>query len=101
MAKWEKVMDNKVTGTGSKAERVKKDKIFNKMTRTASSKDLKKESDEAFVAKQAREDSLVAAFEAKKLKSKSLIKEAKKLVAERAKKATAAAKQEASAPTPV
>ena len=31
MSKWEKVMDNRIGGAGSKAERVKQDRTFNRM----------------------------------------------------------------------
>lgn len=89
MSKWEKVMDNKIGGAGSKAERVKKDRIFNRMmsfNKESDTATLKKEGDTEYLLKQTREDNLVAAFENKKLKSKTLIKEAKKLVAEREKK---------------
>lgn len=89
MSKWEKVMDNKIGGASSKAERVKKDRTFNRMmsfNKESDSAALKKEGDTMYLLKQTREDNLVAAFENKKLKSKTLIKEAKKLVAEREKK---------------
>lgn len=89
MSKWEKVMDNKIGGAGSKAERVKQDRTFNRMMSFNKESDtaaLKKEGDTEYLLKQTREDNLVAAFENKKLKSKTLIKEAKKLVAEREKK---------------
>jgi hypothetical protein len=90
MSKWEKVMDNRIGGAGSKAERVKQDRIFNKMMSFNKESDiaaLKKEGDTMYLLKQTREDNLVAAFEEKKLKSKALIKEAKKVVLEREKKA--------------
>lgn len=92
MSKWEKVMDNRIGGAGSKAEQVHRDRTFNKMSRALAhnkTADLKKEGDEAFIAQKAREDSLVAAFEEKKLKSKALIKKAKVIIAKREKAAKA------------
>jgi hypothetical protein len=92
MSKWEKVMDNRIGGAGSRAEQVQRDHAFNKMSRALvhnKTIDLKKEGDEAFVAQKAREDSLVAAFDEKKLKSKTLIKEAKAIIAKREKDAKA------------
>ena len=96
MSKWEKIMDNRIGGASSKAEQVQKDRIFNKIScALAHNKtiDLKKEGDEAFVAQNAREDSLVAAFNEKKLKSKTLIKETKAIIAKREKAAKAKAKK--------
>lgn len=92
MSKWEKVMDNRIGGAGSKAEQVQRNRAFNKMNcALAHNKtvDLKKEGDEAFAAQKAHEDSLVAAFGEKKLKSKTLIKEAKTIIAKREKAAKA------------
>ena len=94
MSKWEKVMDNKIGGAGSKAEQIQRNRAFNKMScALAHNKtvDLKKEGDEAFAAQKTREDSLVAAFSEKKLKSKTLIKEAKAIIAKREKAAKAKA----------
>ena len=96
MSKWEKVMDNRIGGAGSKAEQVRRDRTFSKMSRALAynkTVDLKKEGDEAFIAQKAREDSLVAAFGEKKLKSKALIKEAKVIIAKREKAAKAKAKK--------
>lgn len=96
MSKWEKVMDNRIGGAGSKAEQVRRDRTFNKMSRALvhnKTVDLKKEGDEAFAAQKAREDSLVAAFGEKKLKSKTLIKEAKAIIAKREKAAKAKARK--------
>lgn len=96
MSKWEKVMDNRIGRTGSKAEQIQRNRTFSKMSRALAHNktiDLKKEGDEAFVAQKAREDSLVAAFGEKKLKSKALIKEAKAIIAKREKAAKAKAKK--------
>lgn len=96
MSKWEKVMDNRIGGAGSKAEQVQRDRTFSKMSRALAHNktvDLKKEGDEAFVVQKAREDSLVAAFGEKKLKSKALIKEAKAIIAKREKAAKAKARK--------
>ena len=46
MSKWEKVMDNKIGGASSKAERVKKDRTFNRMM------SFNKESDTAALKKE-------------------------------------------------
>ena len=94
MSKWEKIMDNRIHGAGSKAEQVQRDRVFSKMSRVLAHNktiDLKKEGDEAFAAQKTREDSLVAAFDEKKLKSKTLIKEAKAIIAKREKAAKAKA----------
>ena len=96
MSKWEKVMDNRIGGAGSKAEQVQRDRLFSKMSRALAQnkiEDLKKEGDEAFVAQKAREDRLVVAFNEKKLKSKALIKEAKGIIAKREKADKAKAKK--------
>ena len=96
MSKWERVMDNRIGRAGSKAEQVRRDRTFSKMSRALAynkTVDLKKEGDEAFIAQKAREDSLVAAFGEKKLKSKALIKEAKAIIAKREKAAKAKAKK--------
>lgn len=61
----------------------------NKLRSTNRVKDeevLTKECDEAFAAKLAREEKILAGYKAKKLKSPALIKEAKNIIAERNKK---------------
>lgn len=96
MSKWEKVMDNRIGRAGSNAEQIQRNRTFSKMSRALAHNktiDLKKEGDEAFIAQKAREDSLVAAFGEKKLKSKALIKEAKAIIAKREKAAKAKAKK--------
>lgn len=47
---------------------------------------LKKESEDLYTARKAREDSLVAAYNDKKLKSKKLISQAKTIIARREEK---------------
>ena len=88
--KWETVYTNANTNKTSKSTQTAADKAYNRMIKSlkgAKSEDLKKESDKAFADKQARENSIVAAFEAKKLKSEALIAEAKDILADREKKA--------------
>ena len=88
MAKWEKVFDNKIGNKMSKTEQVRHDKTLNAAIRSLAGKevDLKKEGDNAFLEKKTKEESLIQAYESKKLKSKALIKEAKRLSAELEKK---------------
>lgn len=85
---WETVFTNATKETRTKAEQVRQAQTAEKMLRSLSSRkevNLKKEGDDAFAVQAAREDSLIAAFGEKKLKSKALIKEAKSLIAKREK----------------
>lgn len=63
-------------------------KVFDTMMRSTKSKsidELKKEGENLYAKKMAKEDSLLEAYKEKKLKSKALIREAKKIKAQRAK----------------
>ena len=60
-------------------------KLLINNTKTLSIKKLKEKSDELFKVEKAKEDSLLAAFDNKQLKSKQLIKQALRIKKERAK----------------
>lgn len=68
-------------------EKVNRNKVNNtiKNTRTLTIAELKKQAEENYQAKVAREESLINAYKEKKIKSKSLIKEAKSLIATKEK----------------
>lgn len=59
-------------------------------TKVLSEEQMKKASDERYAAKIAREESLLAAYEEKKLKSKKLIRETRAIKARREKEAAEA-----------
>lgn len=84
MSKWETVFSNKGTVNGSVASQVTNTKLNSVKSKTIP--ELKKESEKLFTAKVEKENSLVAAYEEKKLKSKALIKEGKRIKAKRDKK---------------
>lgn len=91
MGKWTTVFTNATKDTRTDAQKRAANKAVNKMLRNTASKsvaDMKKESDALYEAQVAREDSLLAAYEEKKLKSATLIKEAKGIVAARKEKAS-------------
>ena len=88
------VNDAKVETEESKRARVKRMERIMRTTPTLSEEDLKKASNERYAIKVAQEDSLVAAYNEKRLKSKKLIKQAryiKKMREEAEKKLAAAA----------
>ena len=90
MGKWTTIYTNGTKSTKSDAEKRAADKVVNRMLRNTVKKnavEMKKESDAHYDAKVARDTSLLAAYDAKKLKSPALIKEAKTLAAARDKKA--------------
>lgn len=88
--KWETVYTNANTNKTSKVAQAAADKTYGRMIKSIKghkiAANLKSESDQAFVDKQTREDNIVAAFEAKKLKSEALIKEAQAIMADREKR---------------
>lgn len=77
------VIDNSTTKEKETREQSFKLLIHN--TKTLSIKKLKEKSDELFKVEKAKEDSLLAAFDNKQLKSKKLIKQALRIKKERAK----------------
>lgn len=81
--KWTQVSTNKLV-SGEKVNAVKTANIVKNVTRRTY-EEMEKASKESFKAKKEREESLLQAFEDKKLKSKALIKEAKTLKAARDK----------------
>ena len=90
MGKWTTIYTNGTKSTKSDAEKRAADKVVNRMLRNTVKKnavEMKKESDARYEEKVARETSLLAAYDAKKLKSPALIKEAKALATTRDKKA--------------
>ena len=90
MGKWTTIYTNGTKSTKSDAEKRAADKVVNRMLRNTVKKnavEMKKESDARYEEKVARETSLLAAYDAKKLKSPALIKEAKALATARDKKA--------------
>jgi hypothetical protein len=90
MGKWTTIYTNGTATKKSDAEKRATDKVVNKMLRNTVKRnpvEMKKESDACYAAKVARDESLLAAYDAKKLKSPALIKEAKALAAARDKKA--------------
>lgn len=90
LKKWETVYTNANTNKISKSTQAAADKVYNrkiKSLKNASYTDLKQEGDMAFANKLIREDDIITSFEAKKLKSKALIAEAKNILADREKRA--------------
>ena len=84
MSKWETVFSNKGTVNNGAVSQVTNTKL--NTVKSKSVPELKKESEKLFAAKIAKENSLVDAYEEKKLKSKALIKEGKRIKAKRDKK---------------
>ena len=82
MSKWTLVGTNAL-GFGdqeTKEQKARRMQKFDNMIRNTNVKteeELKKDADKAFKAEQERKDALVAAYDAKKLKSKDAIKEAR------------------------
>jgi hypothetical protein len=78
----------------SREKKLKKDRMFQKAAKVIDKKRLKdidkdiermkKDSEDLYFKKKAEEDKLVDAFNDKKVKSKTAIKEAKKIIKERA-----------------
>ena len=92
----------------TREDRIKSNKRFSKMVAQAEAavlkdpeqdiKRIKKEGEDLYLTRMVREDQLVEAYKEKRLKSKATIKEAKRIIKERAeaekrKKEAAAAKE--------
>lgn len=90
--KWTQVSTNKLV-TGERVNSLKAANIAKNVKRKTY-EELEKASKESFKTKQEREENLLQAFEDKKLKSKTLIKEAKALKKAKEKADKAAAKKE-------
>lgn len=89
MSKWTSIYTNAPVNKKSDAEKRVANKVADKMIRNVvrlNAEAAKKESDAHYAEKIAREESLLAAYDAKKLKSARLIKEAKALAATRNEK---------------
>ena len=84
MSKWETIFSNKGTVNSNVASLVTNTKLNS--VKSKSVPELKKESEKLFAIREEKENSLVAAYEEKKLKSKALIKEGKRIKAKRDKK---------------
>lgn len=84
MSKWETVFSNKGTVNNGAVSQVTNTKLNTVKSKTIP--ELKKESEKLFAIREERENSLVTAYEEKKLKSKALIKEGKRIKAKRDKK---------------
>jgi len=75
--------DNKLISNGTREEKLKRDRIAQKMikhVKVMNLKDMKKHGEEAYDIHIANETALLEAFKEKKLKSKALIKKAKKII---------------------
>lgn len=80
------VYTNALVSNGTRHEKLRNDrKAFNtiKHTNTMDLKDMKKHGDDAFEALKVKEDNLVEAYNDKRLKSKELIKQAKRIIKRR------------------
>lgn len=80
------VYSNALISNGTKQEKFKRDRLAQKMIKTTTSMDLKKmkdHGDEAYEIFKRKEDCLIEAYNDKKLKSKNLIKQAKKIIKRR------------------
>ncbi len=90
---WTHVSTNANVTTSETKGKDRKAQNLIRNTRSKSYEDLKKECNAAYAAEETRKANLVQAYEDKKLKSKSLIKEAQAIKKEQAKAAEKAAKK--------
>lgn len=77
---------NKLISNGTREEKLKRDRLAQKMIKNVevmNLKDMKKHGDEVYDAHVANETALIEAFNNKQLKSKNLIKRAKKIIKKR------------------
>lgn len=91
MSKWTTIYTNAMTPSNKNSHKVS---YFVKNTTSKTLEELKKAGEKAFAAEESRKDSLVQAYEDKKLKSKALIKEAQAVKKARAKAAEKATKKQ-------
>lgn len=77
---------NKLISNGTREEKLRRDRIAQKMIKHVESmnlKEMKEHGDNVYAAYLANETSLIEAFNNKQLKSKNLIKKAKKIIKRR------------------
>ena len=77
---------NKLISSGTREEKLRRDRLAQKMIKhveVLNLKDMKKHGDDTYDAYIANETALVEAFNNKQLKSKNLIKKAKKIIKRR------------------
>ncbi len=87
MGQWQTIYCNMSNSPRTKAERVRNDRITNNAIKTVKSlklDEMKKHGDELYDIKVLHENALLDAYKEKRLKSKNLIKQAKKLIKKRA-----------------
>ena len=87
MSQWQTVYCNSSNSPKTKAERTKVDRIASNAIRNVKSlkiEELKKHGDELYDIHVAKEENLISAYNDKRLKSKALIKQAKKIIKKRA-----------------
>ena len=91
MSQWNVVYTNKLISNGNTREKNIRDKKAQDMINAVPSmkiEELKKYGDELYEVARSKEDYLISGYNDKKLKSKALIKSAKKTIAKRAKEAS-------------
>ena len=91
MSHWNVVYTNKLISNGNTREKYNRDKKAQDMAETVQVMkidEMKKHGDELYEVARAKEDYLINGYNDKKLKSKALIKSAKKTIAKRAKEAS-------------
>ena len=77
---------NKLISNGTREEKLRRDRLAQKMikhVKVMNLKDMKKHGDEVYDAYVANETALIEAYNNKQLKSKNLIKKAKKIIKRR------------------
>lgn len=73
-------VNSKKLGAGSDPKRFQKMENLIRNTKSLTPFEMKKESEELYAKKKAEEDSLVAAYQDKRLKSEKAIKEAQRII---------------------
>ena len=87
MGQWQTIYCNMSNSPRTKTERVRHDRITSNAIKTVKSlklDEMKKHGDELYDIHVAKEDNLINAYNDKRLKSKALIKQAKKIIKKRA-----------------
>lgn len=91
MSEWYVAYSNSLVSNGNLREKYNRDRIAQNMTKSMKSlkiEEMKKHGDEAYEVARATEDYLINGYNDKRLKSKALIKSAKKAIAKREKEAS-------------
>lgn len=91
MSEWYVTYTNKLVSNGNLREKLNREKTAQDMTKSVKSlkiEKMKKHGDEAYEVARATEDYLINGYNDKRLKSKALIKSAKKAIAKREKEAS-------------